>query len=272
LTRGADAITPVGFTGDNLFTSRSGSVVKYAAGTTGTLNVSPVGAVGAAKVYPQPFGPFSGDNSSLCNCQNSYFDVDPFGRLYVPNGSSAQIYVADNAGNNIAVFGQYGNSDSRGPLNGPGQTLSTPAIPLSWPTSVAASEDYIYITDAVNARLVRVSMGFVLDNIPGLTRHNASAESLKLPRMFAMESGPNPFYPISNIRVLLPAAGSVSLTVYGVDGRFVRTVSSGEMKAGAHSFTWNATDQKGNRVSSGIYVYRLVAGNRVLVKQAILAR
>jgi hypothetical protein len=252
----------------------SGSVVKFAAGATGTVNVSPaVSIAGAAKIYPQPLGPFSGfDNSSACNCRNSYFDVDPYGRLFVPNGSTSQIAVADNAGNAILTFGRYGNTDSRGGLAGPGNISAEPAFPLAWPTSVAASEDYIYVADAVNARLVRVRMAYALDNIPGLTDHPTTAAGAKNHPPMQLSVAPNPFNPVSRIQVSLPVDSRVNLSVYSVDGRFVKTVASGAWKAGPHSFTWDATDKRGGKVSAGVYVYRLTAGKSVLMMKTVLAK
>ena len=46
-----------------------------------------------------------------CACVKPRFDVDPYGRLYIPNGITFTVSVRDNAGNDIASFGQYGNFD-----------------------------------------------------------------------------------------------------------------------------------------------------------------
>jgi DNA-binding beta-propeller fold protein YncE len=205
-------------------------------------------------------------------CRNCYFDVDPYGRIYVPNGVTCQVYVADNAGNNIAVFGNYGNTDSRGRLTGPGQLIAQPAIPLAWPTSVGASEDYIYIADRINARLVRVQMVYTIDNIPRLTDRFSASEKAAAWTNLKLSSCPNPFHPVSNIAFFLPAASHVDLTVYGVDGRLVRSLASGRFGPGDHRFSWDARDAAGRNVTPGVYVYKLVAGNRVRMERAILAK
>jgi hypothetical protein len=273
MTRGPGAITPPGFAADNAFSTRTGSVVKFAAGTTGTVEITnPISVTGAAKIYPQPFGPFAGDNSSSCNCRNSYFDVDPYGRLFIPHGSTSQIYIADNAGNPILSIGQYGNTDSRGILPGPGQVSTSPAIPIGWPSSVATSEDYICVADAVNARIVRVRMTYALDNIPGLTGKNSSAEIAGRARALAAIASPNPFNPTSYLRVSMAAAGEVRLSVYRADGRLVRNITQGAFTAGEHCFRWDGSDAQARKVTPGLYVYRLTVGNRMLTVKTIMAK
>jgi hypothetical protein len=269
LPSGRQAITPAGLASDWAY-SYCGAVVKFAPNATGAFTLGTQNSLtGAAMVYPQPFGPFA---NSTCNCRNNYFDVDAYGRLYVPCSPSAQVYISDNAGNNIAVFGQYGNTDSRGPLSGPGGTFPTPAVPLAWPTSVGASEDYVYVADIANGRVARVLMAYALDNMPGLT--NASADRGGNSRAaFALRSDPDPFNPESRVTFTLPSAGRTTLCVYNMGGKRLRTLVSGkELSAGAHRFIWDAKDEGGQAVSSGMYVYRLTSGARALTLKTVFAK
>lgn len=250
--------------------THSGSVVKYAAGTTGSISGN--AAVGAERVYPQPFGTYSGGDYSNCPCRNPRFDVDPFGRLYIPNAADHRVSVADNAGNTLAAFGSYGNIDSRGGLSGPGETCAEPAFPLGYPLSVAASEDYIYVGDYLNQRIVRVQKVYALDNIPNLTAHAAPAGKAADWKHLAMTSLPNPFNPESAIRVSMPAAGKVRLAVYNADGRLVREIAAGTYGPGLHSFTWRGENASGQKAAAGLYFYRLKAGNRVLTIKTVMAK
>jgi hypothetical protein len=273
LTKGSDFITPAGFASDNAFVNHSGSVVKYAAGATGTLVTTPSTTVtGQAKIYSYPYGPLSGDNSSHCTCRNSYFDVDPYGRLYIPNGSLSKIYVSDNAGNAITSFGQYGNTDARGGLAGPGRTYDTPYIPMGWPTSVGASEDYLYIADATNSRLLRVKLDYALDNIPGVTDNNSGAEVNAGRAGFFAAAAPNPFYPLSNIRFTLTSASQVRISVYDAAGRLVRDLVKGNFASGPHYVQWDGRNAKGVNMASGLYLYRVAAGGRVKTLAAVMSR
>jgi hypothetical protein len=268
LAKGTGWIPTPGFTSDYYFNNESGSVVKFAAGTTGAMTGGVV--TGAAKIYAQPFGSFTGDGGDCCTCTNPRFDVDPYGRLYIPNGTTSTITVVDNTGNEIMKFGKYGNTDSRGVLPGPGLTLSSTDIPIAWPSSVAASENYIYVGDGVNARLVRVKMDYTLDNMPPLVtrveKHSTVIDPL------AITASPNPFKPLSAIRVTLPASGNVRLCVYDMGGRLVRTVAEGRRDQGVHHFEWRGDDETGKPVSAGIYLYRLTAENKVVTVRTILSK
>jgi hypothetical protein len=71
---------------------------------------------------------------------------------------------------------------------------------------------------------------------------------------------PNPFNPQTLIRYDIPDGGSdVTLRVYDVGGRLVRSLVEGPQTEGAKSVTWNGRDDHGARVASGVYFYRLTA-------------
>ncbi len=71
---------------------------------------------------------------------------------------------------------------------------------------------------------------------------------------------PNPFNPATTIRFDLNRSAKVSLKIYNVLGQEVRTLVSGQMPPGVHSVTWDGKDQRGQNVSSGVYLYRLETG------------
>jgi glucose/arabinose dehydrogenase len=69
---------------------------------------------------------------------------------------------------------------------------------------------------------------------------------------------PNPFNPSTNISFNVGANDArVSLEIYDLAGRLVRNLVDQELAAGPHSFPWNGTDDRGRRVESGVYLYRL---------------
>jgi hypothetical protein len=91
-----------------------------------------------------------------------------------------------------------------------------------------------------------------------------SAEAVKaigIPDAFALEQNyPNPFNPTTNIRFSLPETNDVTLEVYDLTGRLVRTLVSGQVEAGVHTMTWDGKDASGVQVASGVYLYRIQAG------------
>ena len=73
-------------------------------------------------------------------------------------------------------------------------------------------------------------------------------------------NSPNPFNPATTIRYALKASAHTRLTVYNSLGQTVRTLLDDRQEAGTHEVVWDGCDDRGNRVSSGIYLYTLRAG------------
>jgi len=71
---------------------------------------------------------------------------------------------------------------------------------------------------------------------------------------------PNPFNPRTEVSFDLARAGKVTLRVYDVQGRLVRTLVDGELPAGRHQAAWSGTDDAGQAVASGVFLARLTAG------------
>lgn len=71
---------------------------------------------------------------------------------------------------------------------------------------------------------------------------------------------PNPFNPTTTIRFALVESGDVALSIYDVSGQQVRSLVDEWRSAGRHSIVWDGRDDAGRQVASGVYVYRLRAG------------
>lgn len=74
---------------------------------------------------------------------------------------------------------------------------------------------------------------------------------------------PNPFRASATIRFALPRPANGRLTIHDVAGRLVRTLANGVLPAGEQQVVWDGRDQAGRRVASGVYLYRLNAGDVV---------
>jgi hypothetical protein len=72
---------------------------------------------------------------------------------------------------------------------------------------------------------------------------------------------PNPFNPSASIRYELPATQHVTLTVYDVSGRMVKTLVDGVMPSGPNEIVWHGDDTRGARVASGVYVVKLTSAH-----------
>jgi FlgD Ig-like domain/Abnormal spindle-like microcephaly-assoc'd, ASPM-SPD-2-Hydin len=94
-----------------------------------------------------------------------------------------------------------------------------------------------------------------------------------LPTQFALhQNAPNPFNPTTAIPYDLPARTHVSLRLYAVDGRLVKTLQDGSQDAGFYRLQWDGTNNRGERVSSGVYFCRLAAGGLVATNKMVLLK
>jgi hypothetical protein len=93
-----------------------------------------------------------------------------------------------------------------------------------------------------------------------------------LPTKFAlMNNYPNPFNLNTNISFAVPVDTKVSLKLYNIAGQLVKTYG-GVYEAGNHTITWDGTNTKGETVASGIYFYKLVAGDYSCTKKMVLTK
>ena len=94
-----------------------------------------------------------------------------------------------------------------------------------------------------------------------------------LPTTFlSAQNYPNPFTSATTISYALPKSSHVTLNVYNAAGQLVSTLVDQELGAGYYTAEWDRTGRFGNRVPSGIYSYRLQAGDFTSTKKMILLR
>jgi hypothetical protein len=86
------------------------------------------------------------------------------------------------------------------------------------------------------------------------------------------QNHPNPFNPLTTISFSLPRESLVSLRVFDLRGRLVRTLLDESRPAGVHTVVWDGRDESGGRVASGTYVTRLVSSEGVLTRKMLLAK
>jgi len=83
---------------------------------------------------------------------------------------------------------------------------------------------------------------------------------------------PNPFNPTTSIAFDLPVAGDVSLQVFNLLGQKVRQLHSGFLSVGNHLVEWDGRTDNGSGVASGVYFYRLTAGEYTQARKMVLLR
>lgn len=100
-----------------------------------------------------------------------------------------------------------------------------------------------------------------------------------MPRAYGLSQNfPNPFNPSTKIVFAIPEAGGepeavwTRLSVYNLKGKLVRVLVEATMNPGYHTVTWDGRDRSGAGVSSGVYLYRLTAGDFELTRKMILVK
>jgi 6-phosphogluconolactonase (cycloisomerase 2 family) len=83
---------------------------------------------------------------------------------------------------------------------------------------------------------------------------------------------PNPFNPVTTINFGLPKPGLVEIFIYDINGKLVNRLISEQKAAGYHSVRWNAKNKNGSRLTSGIYYYKLTAGDFQQTNKMILMK
>ena len=94
-----------------------------------------------------------------------------------------------------------------------------------------------------------------------------------VPIAYALEQNyPNPFNPTTTIRYQLNKRSEVRLEIYDLLGRRVKTLVTGEQVTGSYSVLWKSDNDARNAVASGVYIYRLRAGDFVQSRKLVLLR
>jgi hypothetical protein len=117
-----------------------------------------------------------------CNCEKVNFDVDPFGRVFLPDTIRFRVQVLDTAGNELTRFGGYGNAENMGPdspvmdpktgklrprskddpaaLKSP---FAEPEIAFAWLLGVGVTDRYVYTSDPTNRRLLKLKQTYAAE-------------------------------------------------------------------------------------------------------------
>jgi len=148
-----------------------------------------------------------------------------------------------------------------------GETVTEGVLGMSmvFRTKAEIENTYIEVTDS------QVRDGDFAVNAVALP---APVQIQTRPEAFALANNyPNPFNPATTIKYALPEASQVRLEVFNVVGQVVSTLVDNHQNAGRYVVQWDATNDQGHSLSSGIYFYRLQAGGEFLeVKKMLLLK
>ena len=111
------------------------------------------------------------------------------------------------------------------------------------------------------------------DNIVVTQLATSVEDNEKVPIEFSLlQNYPNPFNPQTQISYKLSAGDFITLSIYDLLGREIKTLVSKEQPAGSYTVSWNGKNEFGNAVPSGVYMYSLKASNFYESKKMILMK
>jgi hypothetical protein len=117
--------------------------------------------------------------------------------------------------------------------------------------ALSASQDY-----------ARLQVGHVLDLIMSCGANTTPDGVPDTPAYTRLDGNfPNPFNPKTAIRFSLAANEHVNLSVYDISGRLVKELVNSSMISGDHEIIWDGKNNSGNKAASGVYFYKLNAGD-----------
>ncbi|HKK21943.1 MAG TPA: FlgD immunoglobulin-like domain containing protein, partial [candidate division Zixibacteria bacterium] len=100
-----------------------------------------------------------------------------------------------------------------------------------------------------------------------------SGNAPMLPDKFELyQNYPNPFNPSTEIGFALPQTANVRLEIFNIMGQRVKLLADRQMEAGVHTILWDGRDAAGNTVASGVYFYRLDAGQYTASRKMLLLK
>jgi choice-of-anchor B domain-containing protein len=129
------------------------------------------------------------------------------------------------------------------------------------------STDIVVSGNDTNNPTETITVNLVVESVTGIS------DNANIPDVYALgENYPNPFNPSTSIPYQLPQPGDVRIEIYNMLGQKVKTLVNNKKEPGYYTASWEGLNDNGFQVSSGIYLYRIEAGEFSSVRKMILMK
>ncbi len=224
------------------------------------------------QIVPVSIGTFTMDSNSLIRLYELYFppsiqlsgnydfqlinnssDVDLGFSLY----DKDELYVKKSD----CYIDSYGNAGiSYIALDGANEDFTVKISSSGYYTLAVWKRNADDLNKSVNFEIKVGKSMFVKENFED--EEIISENEISVPSEFRLEQNyPNPFNPKTNINFGVPKASFVNLSIFNTKGQKVKTLVNQNLEPSNYKISWNGIDAQGNTVSSGVYFYKLKAGN-----------
>ena len=140
----------------------------------------------------------------------------------------------------------------------------------SWPATAGASDECRVCVIARDAAGLAGFDDSDADFSKGTSTDGPDSPTIR--DFYLAQNVPNPFNPVTTVRFGMPVSSSVSLRIYDTAGRLIRVLIDGNREAGHHETVWDGLDGAGRPVASGVYFYRLQAGDFVQTRKMMFVQ
>ncbi|MFL3026955.1 MAG: DUF4397 domain-containing protein [Candidatus Neomarinimicrobiota bacterium] len=157
----------------------------------------------------------------------------------------------------------------------PVASFSAPLATLGGGSGVVYASGFLAptSTDSAFTLILATPSGYTVELPATSTALSVSEYDAATPKMFSLNQNyPNPFNPSTKISYNLPQNDMVTISIYDLMGRSVKTLVSSNQAAGYHSVRWDATNDIGEPVSAGMYVYMVQTSNFSQSKKMIFLK
>jgi hypothetical protein len=199
-------------------------------------------------------------------------------------GSTGNILTLDIENSSDLLSFKGGNTEVAG-WSGIVTMVNPPVQPVSPADLPPAGSGSVVFTFDVDASAALGELGYIDIWLTTVTGDSAlvevelvagavtGAETGVTPKVAVLyQNYPNPFNPSTSIEFSLPARERVSLKVFDVSGRLVRTLVDGPLSDGSHRYAWDGRNERGASVASGVYFYVLKSESIRQSRKAVLLR
>jgi hypothetical protein len=263
-----------------------GSIFAYSSNSGTSLVVGDFNHTPTGTFYPRVTLNYGESPYTVaCDTGNETFpfDIVVEGTVGGTTGDCGLVRIWDvllNAGTTYRIgFTRSGLADVRLALfRNPGSgTYWTDRTQAVWEYS--ASGNYTYTAPAsdwyglVVFPNVRLAVGNYTIRISNAFATGIDSEPFVPTRFALYQSNPNPFKTTTTIRYDVPASGGkLTLAVFDISGKLVRTLVDRVDSPGENTVEWDGRSPAGEQVSTGVYFYRLTAGDKTLTKKMVLLK